>query len=239
MSNLGPGATLLLWLGPINVFLGLFNLVPGFPLDGGRVLRSILWWSTGDMVKATRLASTAGQVFAWVLMGVGALDLFGGNFVGGLWLVLIGWFLNNAARASFQQVLIRRTLEHVPVARMMSTNVEGVPPDLSVDAFVREHLLGGDQQAFPVIQNGQFIGLIGFEDVRSVPHEAWPTTAVGTVMTPSDRVFTLLPQAGAEEALDDLARLDVDQIPVVDHGNVMGFVRRRDLVRWIALQGAA
>ncbi|MCX4247142.1 site-2 protease family protein [Paraliomyxa miuraensis] len=237
LRAMGPVATLLMWLGPINVLLGLFNLVPGFPLDGGRVARAIIWWITGDLVKATRWATGLGRGFAWILMGIGVLELFGGLFVQGLWLVLIGWFLNNAAQMSYAQLLMRRALEHVPVSRIMFTRVGSLSPEISVESFVREHLLVGDQQAFPVEDGGRLLGLATAEDVRRVPQERWPVTMVGDIMTRAEELATLTPQADAEEAMSLLSRRDVEQLPVVEAGHVVGLVRRRDLVRWLALQG--
>lgn len=237
MRSLGPVATLLMWLGPVNVVLGLFNLVPGFPLDGGRVARSVFWWITGDLVKATRWATGLGRGFAWILMGIGMLELFGGLFVQGLWLLLIGWFLNNAAQMSYQQLLVRRALEHVPVSRIMFTRVGSLMPELSVESFVRDHLLVGDQQAFPVEVEGRLLGLATVDDVRRVPQEQWPVTTVGEIMTRVDELATLAPNADAEEAMSLLSRRDVEQLPVIEAGHVVGLVRRRDLVRWLALQG--
>lgn len=237
LAAVGPVATLLLWLGPVNVLLGLFNLVPGFPLDGGRVARSILWWATGDVLKATRWATGLGRAFAWILMGIGVLQLFAGLFVQGLWLLLIGWFLNNAAQMSYSQLLVRRALEHVPVSRIMFTHVAALAPEVSVESFVRDHLLVGDQQAFPVLAEGRLQGLVTVEDVRRVPQERWPVTLVGDIMTPADELATLPPQADAEEAMNLLTRRDVEQLPVLEDGRVVGLVRRRDLIRWLALQG--
>jgi Zn-dependent protease len=240
MRSVGPLATLLLWLGPINVMLGLFNLVPGFPLDGGRVARSIVWWATGDLVKATRWAAGAGQVFAWVLMGIGAVELLTGGAVGGVWLLLIGWFLNNAARQSYAQVIMRRALDDVPVSRIMYTRVGTLPPELSVEAFVRDHLLATDtdQACWPVVTDeGRLLGLVSMDDVRRVSQERWPVTAVTEIMTPADELDAVSPHADAEQALRLLSRSDVEQLPVLEGGRVLGFVRRRDLVRWMSLQG--
>ncbi len=234
---LGPVSTLLLWLGPINLLLGIFNMVPGFPLDGGRVLRSILWWSTGDMLKATRWAAGAGQAVAWGLMAWGVFALFSGGLVQGIWLLLIGWFLNHAARASYQQLLVRRALEGVPVVRIMTRHVTTVPPELTIEQFVRERLLMEDQQAFPVVVNSRFAGIVCLTDVRKVPHDRWHVTTVSEIMTPATHVSIVDPHDDAERALEELARRDVDQLPVLEGDHVEGMVRRRDLLKWLALQG--
>lgn len=237
MQGLGPLATILLWVGPVNLVLGVFNLVPGFPLDGGRVLRAILWGVTDDLVKATRWASNAGRAVAWGLMGLGVLNLFGGAFASGLWLMVIGWFLNNAARSSYQQVLVKQALEAVPVARLMRTRLDTVSPDVSIDELVRDHVLTGDQHAFPVEQGGVLQGLVCIHDLRKVPQAQWAHTPVGAVMTPYDTLETLTPKADAEQALEKLARREVEQLPVVDdEAHLLGLVRRQDLVRWLALQ---
>lgn len=238
MHGLGALATVLLWLGPVNLFLGRFNLVPGFPLDGGRVLRALLWGASGDLTRATRWASWSGQGVAWVLMGVGVMNALGGALISGLWLMLIGWFLNNAARSSYQQLLMRQALEDVPVTRLMRTQLDRVDPELSVDALVREHVMVSDQHAFPVESRGVLQGLVSFEDLRKVPQADWVRTPVGAVMTPLDELAALSPDADAEQALEQLAQRDVEQLPVVDEAaHLLGLVRRQNLVRWLALQG--
>lgn len=240
MREVGPLATLLSWLGPVNVALGLFNLVPGFPLDGGRVARSIAWWATGDLVEATRWAAGAGRVFAWVLMGIGVVELLTGGATEGVWLLLIGWFLNNAAQQSYAQVLVRRALDDVPVTRIMVTRVGTLPPEVSVETFVRDHLLAidSDQACWPVVSDdGRLLGLVTMDDVRRVSQERWPITAVTEIMTPADELDVVPPSADAEQALRLLSRRDVEQLPVLDGERMLGFVRRRDLVRWISLLG--
>jgi Zn-dependent protease/CBS domain-containing protein len=235
LAALGPGATLLLWLGPINLLLGVFNMVPGFPLDGGRVLRAILWWRMKDAVRATRWAARAGQWFAWTLMAFGVLSFFAGDIIGGLWLLLIGWFLNNAARVSYEQLIVRRALEGVPVTSIMSRGVATVPPELSIDALVHEHLMGTDQQAFPVIGGRGLEGLVCLEDVRKVSQNAWSGVAVREIMTPTSDLTTVTPDADAQRAMEALTRRDVNQLPVMDGGKLLGLVRRRDLLKWLTL----
>jgi Zn-dependent protease len=171
MQAIGPAATLLLWLGPINIVLGLFNMVPGFPLDGGRVLRSLLWATTKDRLKATRWASAAGQAFAWILMGIGVLYIFGGALASGIWLLLIGWFLNNAARMSYEQLLVRTALHDVPVSRVMRTQIVTVPPETKVETLVQKHFMATDQHAFPVVYDHDLVGLVCMNDVGLRNHD--------------------------------------------------------------------
>ena len=234
-ASLGPGATLLLWLGPVNVVLAIFNMVPGFPLDGGRVLRAILWWVTGDLLRATRWASGAGRLFGLTLIAFGVWSIFRGAFLGGLWLALIGWFLSSAARMGYQQVVMREALEGVSVARLMRTSFEVVTPTTRVDELVYEHVMRTDQQAFPVLEGGRVVGIVAMHDVRRLRPEAWAGARVAEIMTPASQLVTIEPDASAAAALEALARHDVDQVPAVRGGELFGMVRRQDLVKWLAL----
>ena len=236
IAAMGPLPTLLLWLGPINVLLAVFNLVPGFPLDGGRVARAMIWAITGDFVKATRWAALGGQAVAAMLIGLGVLGLLGGNPGQGIWLMLIGWFLFTAARFSYQQVMVKEALTDVPVARLMRTQLGRVAPDLTVDQFVSQHLMASDQRAWPVESQGRFIGLVVWDDVRALPQAQWPAARVEEVMTPRAELSTLQAADGAEQALELFAQADVDQIPIVEDERLLGLVRRADLLKWYALQ---
>lgn len=237
MARIGPVATLLLWLGQVNLLLGVFNLVPGFPLDGGRVMRAILWHATKDLRKATRWASNAGRGFAWFLMGFGAVSLFQGAFGQGIWLILIGWFLNYAAAMSYQQLVARQALEGVTADDVMTRAVTPVVPELSVDALVRDHLMASEQRAFPVVADGVFLGLVCLEDVRRAPRDRWHETSVRDVMTPRERLVTLAPDDEAERALRLLGQGDFDQLPVLEGDRLLGLVQRRGLMRWLTLHG--
>lgn len=235
LRDASPLATLLLWLGPVNIGLAIFNAIPGFPLDGGRVLRAALWWGTGDFTKATRWAAGVGRGFAWLLMILGVVEMVAGGIAQGLWLVLIGWFLNSAAVASHQHVLIARALEDVPVTRIMRTRLDRISPDVTVETLVREHLIPGDEPGVPVEQDGTLVGLVTREDVRKVQHARWMDTRVESVMTPTRRLATLPPDAGAQQAWSEFSMHDVDQIPIVTRGRLLGMVTRRDLFAWIRL----
>jgi Zn-dependent protease/CBS domain-containing protein len=243
LAQLDPLATMLLWLGPINIILGLFNLVPGFPLDGGRVLRSILWALTNNLRSATRWASWVGQAVAWAFIVGGIamvfgveLPFFGSGFVGGLWLAFIGWFLNNAAVQSYQQVVVQDILEGVPVARLMRSEAPTVSPDIPVAELVDRYLMQTDERAFPVVEGDRLAGLVCLEDVRRVPRQDWDTTPVRQIMTPAAELDMLAPREEASDALNKLARRDVRQMPVVQDGRVVGMLRRRDILRWLQMQ---
>ena len=243
ISHFGPVTTLLAWLGPVNILLGLFNLIPGFPLDGGRILRSILWSATKDLRKATAWATGAGRAVAWmfiisgVSMAFGArLPLFGTGLVSGLWLIFIGWFLNSAAVNSYQQTLVRNLLEDVPVFRLMRLNVPTVTPTLSINRLVYDYVMGTDERAFPVMDGERLVGLVCLEDIRKVPREAWEQTTVGEIMTDTNHLDVVTASEYAGDALEKLTRRDVRQAPVVENGRLVGLLRRRDILKWLELQ---
>lgn len=240
---LGPVTTLSLWLGSINILLGIFNMVPGFPLDGGRVLRSIFWAVTKNLNKATQWASWAGQGVAWILilMGIAMIfgirvPVFGTGLLGGLWLVLIGWFLHSAAVQSYRQVLVQGALQGVPVGKLMESHVATVTPDLPVSSLVHEYIMGTSERAFPVVQDNQLVGIVSLEDVRRVPRDDWDLTSVRQIMTPQSQLTTATPDEDANEAMEELASRDVNQVPVVQDGHLVGMLRRSDILRWLQIQ---
>lgn len=240
LAQMGALPLIFLWLGWINIILGIFNMVPGFPLDGGRVLRSIFWAATNDLRRATRWASGVGQGVAWLMIGVGIamifgvqVPFFGTGLIGGVWLAFIGWFLNNAAVQSYQQVVIQDVLEGVPVSRIMRPDPPTVSPGGTVANLVYDHVMRADERAFPVMVNGSVVGLVTVEDVRKVPREQWDAVTIEQIMTPSADLVTVSPTEDAAEALQKLAQRDVNQLPVMDRGQLVGLLRRRDMVRWL------
>ncbi len=241
-ATLGVGGTLLMWLGQVNFVLAAFNLVPAFPLDGGRVLRALMWAISGDFRRATRWASGAGQAFAWFLIATGVamilgarIPFLGGGLVGGLWLAFIGWFLNNAAALSYRQLLVREALRDVPVARLMLTQIATVPPDLPVSELVDRYLLRSDQRAFPVVADGRLEGMVCLHEVRKLDRAAWDRTAVRDIMIPADKLASAGPDEGAGDVLSRLAGRNLNQLPVLEDGRVRGLVRREDILKWLAL----
>jgi Zn-dependent protease len=242
MMRLGPLSTLLVWLGQINILVGIFNLVPGFPLDGGRVVRSIIWAATHSLRKATLWAARLGQGIAWIFIVSGiamvfgvTIPAFGSGIIGGLWLAFIGWFLNNAALASNRQVLIDDVLQDIPVSRLMRSTVAGMPPDTRVSSLVHDWIMGTDERAFLVMDGDRMVGLVCLEDVRKVPRDQWDTSTVTQIMTPAERLITATPQEHVAEALRKLTRNDVRQLPVMEGDRLAGLLRLADVVKWLHL----
>jgi len=243
LAGLGPVAILLLWLGPVNIVLGIFNLIPGFPLDGGRVLRSILWAITNNLRLATRWATWVGQIMAWLLIVAGIAMVFGyqlpflgSGLVGGLWLAFIGWFMNNAATQSYQQVVVEELLRGVPVARLMRASTPSVASNYPVSRLVDDYVMRNEDRAFPVVDGDRLMGLVCLEDVQKVPRQAWDTTLVSQIMTPASQLDQVSPREDVSEALTKLTRRDTSQLPVLEGGHLVGMLRQRDVMRWLQLQ---
>ncbi|RLC61534.1 MAG: hypothetical protein DRI48_10655 [Chloroflexi bacterium] len=163
------------------------------------------------------------------------LPFFGEGLVSGMWLALIGWFLNNASIQSYQRVVIQDVLEGVPVEHMMRSNPPTVGPDISVGELVHDHVMGTDDYGFPVLDAGRLVGLVTLEDVRAVQRDAWNTTTVREIMTPADQLVTVAPGEDSAQALYRLAQRDVRQLPVLSGDSLVGLLRRRDIVKWLQL----
>lgn len=246
ISGLNLVSTLLLWLGSINLLLAVFNMIPGFPLDGGRILRSILWAITGNLRRATQWASQVGQFVAWVFIVAGIMMVFGYDIpllgtglVNGLWIAFIGWFLNSAALQSYQQVVIHDMLHGVPVSRLMRLNPPTVSSNVSISSLVHDHVMGTDDHAFPVVDDGQLVGIVTLEDIRSAARDTWDTRHVQQIMTPTPKLVVADPNEDAADALDKLIGSDVHQLPVVRDGKLVGLLRQRDILKWLHLQSGA
>ena len=243
LRNLDPLSTMLLWLGPINILLGLFNLIPGFPLDGGRVLRSILWAITKDFRRATRWATIIGQGVGWLMILAGvalifgaSVPVFGSGTLNGMWLAFIGWFLVQAASQSYQQVVVEDMLEGVPITRLMREPAPAVPPDLPISALVYDHIMQGDERAFPVVEDDRLLGVVYIENLRTLERSAWDTTLVKQVMVPQNELEMVTPREDAMDAFQKLTQREMRQIPVVQNGKLIGMLRRRDILRWLQVR---
>jgi Zn-dependent protease/CBS domain-containing protein len=235
-ASMGPLPTLLLWLGPVNVMLAIFNLLPGFPLDGGRMLRAVLWWATRDLVKATRWAAAAGTGVGLTMIAFGVVSMIQGSFSSGIWLALIGWFLARAARDANRAMVMRHALDDVPLARMTRTDPITVTPSTTIDELVYDHMMKSDQGIFPVVWDGALRGTVSMNDLRDLPRADWGHTPVSDVMTPVTELTALPPTAKASDVLERFTQKDVEAVPIVEDGRVIGLVRRNDLLKLLAIK---
>jgi Zn-dependent protease len=229
-------AALLGWLGLINLSLGAFNLLPGFPMDGGRILRAILWRLRGERFAATRTAAAVGRLFGFGFIGLGVIMVLqGASIFAGLWLALIGWFLSNAAEATVAQVSLERSLHGVKVRDVMDTSPPSVSPNESVSDLVADRMLKGEHRSFLVRHDdGGLAGVVTLSDVRRLPREDWPTARVTDVMTRFADLATVGPDDAVESALRLLQAREVGQLPVIEEGRAaVGLVTRGGILRLI------
>lgn len=228
-----PVFAVLIWLGYINIALAVFNMIPGYPLDGGRILRAILWWISGSVHRATRWASRAGQVVGFLFILYGLYRFFVGENFGGLWLAFIGWFLLDAARSSYVQLEVMSGLRDHSVADLMERNCATVPGYLNLRDFVDEYLLHSAGRCFLVTQNSHVVGLVTPNEIKTVDRQMWLQTSVQSIMRPLDRLHTVSPDTPAVKALELMARENLNQVPVVSDGKLQGIFSRRQLLRFI------
>ena len=235
MSELSPFATACVWLSSVNLMLAIFNMVPGFPLDGGRVFRALVWRISGDRLLATRYAATAGKWFGWGIMGLGLWNLLILKSSGGLWLMLIGWFLSHLATASYTQTVTQRMLEGLTVADLMRTRFERIAAEVSVARFVEDCLLRSNQVLWPVEAGGQTIGAIAMNDVVALDPAARERIVVADAMTPLSQLKALDPRDNALNASTVLATEGDHPLPVVHRGEIIGLLRGSDVLKWMML----
>ncbi|HEX7119377.1 MAG TPA: site-2 protease family protein [Longimicrobiales bacterium] len=221
------------YLALLNFLLAVFNLLPGYPLDGGRLFRAAAWKYSGDYTKATRWATTGGKWLAYVLIAFGLLSVFQGN-LGGLWLVLIGWFLRNAAVASYQQHLLQQVLEEVRARDAMTPEPETVPPDLTLQELVDEHFLRRRYHAFPVVRDDRPLGLITLAQVKEVPREEWPRRTVAETMTSVDHdSVTVRPEERMSDVLQKMEQSGARRVLVTRDGHLEGIITTGDVAGWL------
>lgn len=221
------------YLGFINVLLAVFNLLPGFPLDGGRLFRALVWRASGDLTKATRWATTGGKALGYGLMGLGLLQTFAGGVLGGLWLLFIGWFLRGAAEMSLTQHLLRGALEGVRVSELMSGDPETVPPGLTLRELVDHHLLTRRYQSFPVVDGDRLVGLVTLDHVKNAPRDRWGSMRVEDVMAKADEGIVVTPDERMLEVLSRMQDSDTRRVLVTRDGELVGIVSASDITRWV------
>jgi predicted transcriptional regulator len=220
------------WLWEINIALAVFNLVPGFPLDGGRILRGIAWGITGNFTRATKIASTAGKIFAYLMIILGVWQALNGNWVGGLWTAFIGWFLLSAAQESLMQVAMRHTLTDIRAADIMTRDIPTVPRDMSVEDYVHEVLRTG-RRCHIVTGAGRPVGLATLHAARALPREEWANTSIQAVMMPLERIHSASPAEPALAILQRMQSEDINQMPVISDEHIVGMIDRDTILRML------
>ena len=225
------------YLAVLNIVLAVFNLLPGFPLDGGRVLRAIVWRATGDVTKATRVASTGGRLLAGALMVLGGLQMFTGAVLGGVWLIFIGWFVRNAAVAGYQQHLLREMLEGVQARHTMAVQPQTIPPTLTLERLVEEYFLRSRFLSFPVVEGDRPLGIITLNQVKAVPRDAWATRTVADTMTPLADGIGVSPDAPMTTIMERLRSSPVRRLLVIDDGRLVGYITAHDVAAWLEKTG--
>ena len=232
----GPDAIqgTLWYLGFINGMLALFNLVPAFPLDGGRMLRAALWIWRGDLVWATRFAANAGNFFGLVLIVLGVFGVMTGDFIGGMWRFLIGMFLRGAAEASYQEVIARTALEGVPVSQVMTREPIAVSPGVSVAAFIEDFVYRHHHRSFPVTRRGVLAGSVGTEQAAKIDRSAWTTTPVERILVPCEAADVIGPEVDALAALAQMRRGGRRRLWVIEEGRLVGVLSLPDLLELLS-----
>jgi CBS domain-containing protein len=228
-----PWMAMLLWLGYINLSLAAFNLLPGYPLDGGRVLRALIWWKTGDADRSTKAAARVGQIVALGFIALGIYRFFGGAGIGGLWIAFIGWFLLQAARESYVRVGLTHALEGVRVADIMTKDCPTVDGWLNVQNFVEQQLLRTGRRCFMVMDKGEITGLVTPHEIKEIDRAKWPFLTMHDIMRPLEDLRAIAPDAPLTSALESMSRYDLNQLPVISNGHLDGVLSRAEILSYL------
>jgi Zn-dependent protease/CBS domain-containing protein len=224
------------WLARINLAVALFNLLPGSPLDGGRVLRAAVWAWTGSFDRANRAASRAGEVLALALIGFGTFRAIGGDFAGGIWMALIGWFLHSAVLAGRAQTALSDLLRDATVGQAMARDCPSIASGLTLERLVHEEVLGAGRRCFVVAEDGKLRGLLTLHEVKGVPRDRWDRVTVDEVMQPAQALATVGPEENLLKALEQMDDANVAQLPVVDDGQWLGMLDRERIVHYMRVR---
>lgn len=221
------------WLGGINFTLAIFNLLPGFPLDGGRVLRAIAWGITKNLHRATQVAVAGGVLVSWLMIGLGLWQVLGGDWSNGLWIAFIGWFLQNAATQEGQVTVVHDILKGHQVREALSPDCPHVLKQLSLDVFVENVALPSGKRCFVVMEGDKFLGLLTMQRLQEIPRHKWQTTRVADVMVPPEKLVTARMDEDLTEVLEKMGQADINQMPVIEEGKLLGMVTRANLLAFL------
>jgi Zn-dependent protease/CBS domain-containing protein len=227
-------ASLMWWLAWINVLLAVFNLIPGFPLDGGRIFRALVWQRTHDYHRATRIATKVGQGIAYAFIAGGIALIFALQlWLNGMWLIFIGWFLNDAARASYQQVLLRDALMGITARQVTDYNCPLIPPNLNLTELVQQHILPTGRSCFLISWGAELEGMVTLQQIKKVPRTRWAITSVQDIMTPASKLKVAYADQDLLSVLQEMNGESTNHIPVMEAGKVIGIINREDIARFL------
>ncbi len=221
------------WLARINIAVAVFNLIPGFPLDGGRVLRSIAWRVTGSFERATSVAAGSGQFFAYMFIFFGVWQVLRGNSFDGLWIGFIGWFLLNAAQMSAVQTRLRHALTGVRARDVMTEECLHLPGNLSVEELVEHHFLRTGARCSMVVDGNRFRGLITLHEIKTIPRDKWSRTTLQAAMIPQESLLSVSPETAVADVLDFMQEHNISQVPVLEDGRLVGVIGRDRLLSMV------
>jgi Zn-dependent protease/CBS domain-containing protein len=233
LVNIKPALAVAKYLALINVTLGLFNLIPGFPLDGGRVFRAIVWGATKNFRRATLIAADTGRFFGFFFIILGVWQTFRGNVINGLWIAFIGWFLESAATSQVQQQVVQGHLIGHKVSEAMENNCTQIPGDITLQNLIDQEVLTHGRSCFLVIRGDRVAGLLTLHDIKGVPRSLWTTTTAGQAMIPAEKLSMIDPNAELSTAMEKMGRDGVNQLPVMTGNNFVGMLSRGDIVNYL------
>jgi len=229
-----PVMAMAFWLAQVNVILAVFNLIPGFPLDGGRVFRSLLWRFSGDYKRSTRIATRVGRGVGYLFILAGILIIFlTQQWFSGLWLAFIGWFLENTASASYRQSQWQGALQGVTASQVMTSDCPVVPSPITISQLVQEYIFIGGQRCFLIADEGELKGILTLQNIKSVAQPNWEVTRVKDIMTPMEKLKVARPDQDALSVLEQMDESNINQMPVVREGRVIGLIARDNLIRFL------
>lgn len=224
------------WLARTNLILAVFNLIPGFPLDGGRVFRALIWHLNGSFEKATRVASIGGQVVSYGFIGFGLLTILQGNFIGGVWFGFIGWYLQNAAVASYSQVKLQQNLRGLPVTEVMRKDMPNVPSHISLQEFANEFILGRQRTSFIVTDGEAVLGILTMQNLAGIPQKDWQYMTTAQAMVPLNELQQFDSNMDLMEAVTVLQEAEIQKAPVVNQGQIVGWLSQDDIFGYLRLK---
>ncbi len=227
------------YLALINIMLGVFNLLPGYPLDGGRVLRSIVWKISGSLKRATFVASTAGRVIGFMIVGVGIFFFFAGNLLNGVWLVFIGWFLQTSSQMSYRQLIFETSIKGIKIKDIVNKNVTSVPGDTTIEDLVNDYFMKYKYGRFPVVEDFEserLIGVISLHDIKSVPREGWKSTKVGDIVKAVSENEKVNMNMEVSDAIKRMSKDDLSHLVVTSGNKLIGIITKSDVMRFIKLR---